>query len=346
MAFEPEHLNEIDMRFRAVYAALASERGSADDDQWLRFAAFAVILTPGSPASIAQAIRARSVALRSQAPWYDALSSPMRFMVAAVLLQSHGRVATFTDTLERTKAAFDHIGLRHRAGYDVVSAAIIHLMNHGRPLGALQLEHVKNLYDRMKTLHWWLTGPEDTPVAVLLSFRLERTEVTVTQAESIYRSLIDQDYRPGNALKTAAHILVFDNASNQAAERFDALCGACIASGLPMATAHYEALAVLTLLNHPAQAIARRVRSYLESLKDLRPALDGPGTVALACDLTFFHLVRLGRDDLPLSDLDEVGQMLRSLRLVQSMSLITAMDCATAPLDAAQAVELWPYSGS
>jgi hypothetical protein len=134
MNTQATRLPDVYERFQAIYQALGAERATWTDAVWLRFAAYAAVLRTGSPAAIAHAIRSGGEGLRKHASWFNALSSSMRFMMAGVLLQAGGNTRGLSDELERTRRSFDEVGLRHRDGYDVISAAIIHLMNQGRPL--------------------------------------------------------------------------------------------------------------------------------------------------------------------------------------------------------------------
>lgn len=348
MSAKPSPLPDVYDRFLAIYQALGAERDVWNDAVWLRFAAYAAVLRSGTPAAIAHAIRTGGEGLRTHASWFDALSSPIRFMMAGILIQSGGNVRGFCDALERTRRGFDDVGLRHRDGYDVISAAIIHLMHRGRPLSLLQMESIKAIHSEMKKLHWWLTGPEDVPACVLLSFRQEDAHVLAAEAEAIYQRLSAHEFMKGDRLQTAANLLVLTGQTTAVAtKRFDDLAIACTALDMPMLADDYEALALLTLLDRDPATVARRCHAIRERLANLEPPLHGTVAFALASDLTFLDLARMGRDGQPLTAGPDLERMLTVLNLHYAASAIVAMDAANVAM-AIDAIPMqpWPFLGA
>ena len=76
-------------RFRDIVAALAEPGDTSGERHWLRFAAQAALLCPEDPPEIAADIRQLADALMAQADWYQGLTTPARFAVAALLVQHH-----------------------------------------------------------------------------------------------------------------------------------------------------------------------------------------------------------------------------------------------------------------
>src|SRR5271170_7658635 len=82
-------------RYREILGAMRTERETWSDSFWLRIAAHAAVLCPDPAEQLAHRIREIAAALRERTDWYRSLASPVRFVVAAMLIQHHLKVADF-----------------------------------------------------------------------------------------------------------------------------------------------------------------------------------------------------------------------------------------------------------
>ncbi len=333
-------------RFQAIHGALQDPMQMGDTEVWLRFAALAVVLRSGQPQAIGAAVLATAEQLAVHAPWFSALNSPMRFVIAAMLLQSGGEAATFCHEVQRTAATLKEAGLRSRSGYDVIAAVIIHVMNRGRPLGALHAERIVAIHHQMKRYHWWLTGPDDLPACALMSFHHETAEAMVAEAEIAYRTLERDAQLAGERLQSATCLLVFTGLPGAlAAKRFEAIASALAPLGIALFPENYEPIALLTLLDHAPDAIARRCLDYHGWLVALDSPLDGRSSFAVAADLAYLDLVRTSVTGSSMTDLDAAGRMLTSIHVYHAIAAILAYDAAqdSMPIGSIPMDTVWSY---
>jgi hypothetical protein len=335
-------------RFSEIYEALDAEHETWSAAAWLRFAAFAAVLRPGDAKSVAHAIRVGGDTLRKHAAWYEGLASPMRFVIAAMLQQAGGDARRFAKEVEEVRARLRETGLRGGSvrSWDVLAAALLHLMNGAQPVSALQVERIKAIHDGMKRHHWWLTGPDDLPACVLLSFRPDSAEGLSDDADRLYQLLKTREFTAGNGLQTAANLLVLTGLPIVvAAKRADDIASAARAQGLYLVPSDYGILAALCLLDHDPELIVQRMGECRPRLAELDPPLPAAISVTLAADLTFLDLVRLRRDGSLIGDAHGLREMLRLIHLHHGIAAILAMNVADAALAAAYPpVDLaWPY---
>jgi hypothetical protein len=335
-------------RFAAIYDALGAEHETWSAAAWLRFAAFSAVLQPGDPKSVAHSIRTGAESLRKHASWYEGLASPMRFVIAAMLQQAGGDARRFAKEVEEVRARLHETGLRSGSvrGWDVVAAVLLHVMNGGQPLSPLQAERIKAIYDGMKRHHWWLTGPDDLPACILLSFRPDSAKDLTEDAERLYQLLRTRGFTGGDGLQTAANLLVLTGLPTVvAAKRANDIASAARGRDLYLIPGDYGILAALCLLDHDLDLIARRISEYHSRLAKLDPPLPAAICITLASDLAFLDLVRQRRDGSMIGDPQGLQEMLRLVHLHHGIAVILAMSVADAglatsypPVDIA-----WPY---
>ncbi len=316
-------------RYRDIMAVLASERDWWGDSYWLRFAAQAAVLCPDPPATIASRIRLLAEALAKHASWYESLASPARFVVAAMLIQHHIPVNVFVAEHRRIADLFQEVGLRHGGFPHTMAVLILHLSQQGTPIGMMEAERLKAIYDQMKRFHWWLTGPDDLPACAALAQCQGTAEVAVARAEDAYQQLYTAGVSRGTHLQTAANLLPLANAPiDQAVRRFLALRTAIEQRSGALAQERYDAVAVLSLLEHRPEMVAERVAAVRRELELFQPDHAGVSTFALAADLTFLDLVRLGPDGEAITDASALAAMLHSLHTfhLASAVLVSQLD--------------------
>ena len=194
-------------RYRALIGALASDKDTFDDTYWLRFSAQIVVLCPESPPKLAYRIRSVAAELIKSTDWYQALASPARFVVAAMLIQHRIPVADFISEHAHATATMNEIGLRHSRLHEIITVIIIMMTPGHRSSSVLDIERIKAIYDQMKAHHWWLTGPDDVPACAALAQCPGSPEFLGSQVEAAYQQLHGIGIPIGEHLQTAANLL-------------------------------------------------------------------------------------------------------------------------------------------
>ena len=284
-------------RYRAIIASLGVERESWIDTFWLRFAAQVAMLCPDAPEALAQRIRTTAEALSKTAAWYQSLASPARFVVAAMLIQHQIPINEYIDEHARVVEQLSAVGLRRHSGLNqIMTAIILHLTRHkGAANEASQvqkIERIKAIYEQMKRFHWWLTGPDDLPACAALA-HCEGTSDAVARTESAYQALHKGGLVRGEHLQTAANLLpLIDLSVDTAVWRYFGLKKTLEARVGVLDEIHYDALVVLTMLEHPAERTTDLLFSIYDELNLFQPDQHDAANFLIAADLTFLDLVR------------------------------------------------------
>lgn len=336
-------------RYRAVMGSLATERDFFDDQFWLRFAAQAAVLCPGEPDSVANRIRTVASTLKHHAKWYQDLAAPVRFIVAALLVQHHISVDEFLAEHPRISGLLHQAGLRHGGFCETMAIIIMRLSIHDRPINLQDAKRIKAIYDQMKSYHWWLTGPDDLPSCAALAQCSGSPDVVVSCAENAYRQLHGAGLGSGNHLQTATNILPLAGISiDGAVSRFLSLrLNLEDATGTPIQPQDYDAISVLTLLDHQPKHIVENLIAVRKELDLFQPELQGTANLFIATDLCFLDLVRFDRDLAPLTGERHSEALKRAIHAFHIASAVMVShaqpQALTDPLYPALG---WPYIAS
>jgi hypothetical protein len=284
-------------RFREILGELDIDHQSFTDAFWLRFAAQAAVCEPDPPAVLAKRIRLIADHLATHAAWYQPLGSPLRFVIAAQLVRQHARLAQFLAEYHRIGDMLDQVGLRHGGRYEPLTVLILMSAPGHDAFSMREAERLKVLYGHLKKFHWWLTGKDDLPAVAALAQIPGHPEVIAASTEAIYQRLADAGCVRGDQLQTAAHLLpLTGQRPDEAANRWLALLRACEATHTTLVPAHYDAVAILSLLDQPATSIIGRLVAVRRELDLAMPDLAGTSSLSLAADLTALDLIRYGAD--------------------------------------------------
>lgn len=71
------------------------------------------------------------------------------------------------------------------------------------------IRKAKLIYDRIREKHFWLTGQDDYPLSVLLSFSEEDVDTIVNRIETLFDMLHRSGFSKSNSLQFLSHILSF-----------------------------------------------------------------------------------------------------------------------------------------
>jgi hypothetical protein len=284
-------------RFREILGELDLDHQSFTDAFWLRFAAQAVVFQTEAPAVVAKRIRLVAEHLLTHAEWYKPLASPLRFVVAALLLKQHMRLKDFLGEYHRVGEMLGKVGLRHGGRYEPLTVLILMSAPGHDAFSILEAERLKVLHGHLKKFHWWLTGKDDLPAIAALAQIPGNAEVIAAGTEAIYQRLVNAGCVKGDHLQTAAHLLPLTGLRpDDAAQRWLSLLRAMEAAHTNLLPAHYDALSVLSLLEQPATLVIERLLAVRRELDLATPDLAGASSLSLAADLTALDLIRYGAD--------------------------------------------------
>jgi len=303
-------------RYRGIIAALRPERSSWLDDFWLRVAAQVAVLSPDDPQHLAIRIRDLGGKLALHAKWYQDLASPLRFVVAAMLVQNHIKFGRFINEHVRIAELLHRVGLRSHGFYHTMTVLILMSAPDSAGCGLPEAERLKAIHQSMKRYHWWLTGVDDLPAcAALAQCRGSAIEV-VARAEACYQLLHESGLSRGDHLQTAANLLPLTGLDADAAvARYRALRNRLEAHEVRLLPSHYEVLSLLSLLDHDPDLVIGRLLTMRKELTLFQPEVQPTANLIIAADLTGFDLVRYDRAQQPLTGTAAEPQMLHSLHL-------------------------------
>lgn len=127
----------------------------------------------------------------------------------------------------------------------------------------------KEIYNRMKQEHPFLTSSEDSGFAVLLSFSEKTTDALITDMEQCYK-ILKQHFHNSNPVQSVSHVLMLGNGSSEEkCERLVALFKGLGKAKLHYST-HYElaALASLSLLDVELDVVIDEIAQVNEFLAE------------------------------------------------------------------------------
>ena len=120
------------------------------------------------------------------------------------------------------------------------------------------VEKTKEIYDRIKKDHPFLTSAEDSSFCALLALSEKSVEELVTEAERCYRFLTEHTRYPKNSVQSLSHVLaLYDGNAEEKCEKTMELYETLRACGLKYGT-NYELsmLGILAMANENYEALA------------------------------------------------------------------------------------------
>lgn len=329
-------------RFREIIGELDIDHQSFTDAFWLRFAAQASVFHSEPPTVLAKRMRLIADHLLAHAAWYKPLASPLRFVVAALLLRHHARLNDFLAEYHRIGEMLDKVGLRHGGRYEPLTVSILMSAPGHDAFSLVEADRLKALHGHLKKFHWWLTGRDDLPAIAALAQIPGHPEVIAAETEAIYQRLVDAGCMKGDRLQTTAHLLPLAGLKpDDAANRWLGLMRAMEGAAVGLKPVHYDAVAVLSLLDQPAQTVIDRTCAVQREINLAMPDLAGDSSLTLAADLAALDLIRFTSDGRPVA-VEVLPTRLHALHLA------TMVQVSQVEIDFGIGVEAvppvaWPY---
>lgn len=318
-------------RFKDIYDALNAERRWWREAEPLRFAAMAALTCPGTPKTVATAIRRISRNIGEESGWFGRLDLRLRFIVATMLLARGDKARGFLKEVKRVRGMFRAAGLRRAAVYETMAILILRMHKQQAPITETAIRRFRSIYNEMKRHHWWLTGPDDFPACAILTGQKGSPDRIGEAIEEIYQALRMQGFSTGDPLQTAANILYLSRLdAREAAKRYHSLAGGFRKNRVAIWQSDYDELAILTFLNHPTSRVVDHVLESREAMKMLRPKPDRSLTFNLAASITFLELVRVDRNLKVITDVKALLDMQAIINAQQAASVAAGAGAAAA----------------
>lgn len=313
-------------RFDELLKALDGGRGWMQDKVAVRLAAITLLVTPGDANRLAAVARSASAVLAERLGWFSGVDESVRLVIAAQLIKSGEHPDAFVDELARVRELFRAEGLRRAGVYEVLAVLVLR-----RLVGEIEASHIARfhqIYEAMKSHHWWLTGPEDYPACAMLVGRPEEPAAIGVGTDAIYRALHERaGLWRGDPLQTAANILFLSGVEAPLiAERFINLIEAFRAIGAKIGASEYDEIAVLSFLAQPPAAIVASVHELQVGLRERLRWLGERDALSLGACLAFVRLV--GNDG-------TLGTLADTKLLLDMQTIVTARQAASAATTAA-----------
>ncbi len=332
--------------YRHLIGLLNRDEDTWDDTLWLRFAAQVAVMCPESPPTLVRRIREIAEQLLHHAPWYHALASPARFVVAAMLIQQRIPVADFVSEHAHVISLMDVVGLRHEQFCSVVAVLMLMMTPGHRSATIADVERIKAIYGQMKGFHWWQTGPNDVPACVALAQCYGSADLLVGRVEYAYQDLMTDGVLAGRHLQTAANLLpLVDLELDHTLQRYRGLVAALVKQNGSFDQSYYDALALLTMLDHRPELVICRLVAITGELDRFQPECEGDVNILIASDLVFLDLIRSDYQQKPIIAPDAVAKMLRTFHAFQlgSAVLVSQIDSTRVQFIGNANSPAWPY---
>lgn len=334
-------------RYRAVIAALEPERESWLGEYWLRFAAHLAVLSPDDPTHVAKRLCHLAAELHAQATWFRDLASPLRFVIAAQLIQRNLRVHDFLGEHARISDLLRTAGLMSTGFHHTMTVLMLISSLSGSDGAGQSVERLKYIYFNLKRFPWWLISVTDLPTCTALVHCQGTAEDVVRRTEACNLQLKNAGLTPGDHLQTAACLLPLTGlAANDATGRYLALNNEFESRSAPLLPTDYETIAILSLLDHDPQLIVDRLLTVRQELELLQPEAMRATNFIIAADLTCLDLIRYDRAMAPIAMTRDEPVMRNLLRAFQLATSAVAsridQDLTVAASDTADAD--WPLN--
>lgn len=307
-------------RFTAVYQEIARGEPWWEDKRWLRFAAQTAVLRPADPVDTAHRIKEMAAVLRDNLHWHIILVPPWNLVTAATLVQHGDSVESFTEFLAALRHLLQEARFLPHGSALIKLALALRILLKGKPVAPVLVERIRRLYYQMRDSQWWLPGKEEAPVCALLAELPKTPEEIAGIAEGLSVTLRGCGCLDGIHLRTATKLLMLSGKPTEAAGKFADLCAAERARGTPHLEKHYEALALLSLLDHDAERIGSHLDKTRATLNVQAPAL-APVNFSISSDLVFLDLARSDSKPCPMSEAADIDPLPGLTRLQRAATL-------------------------
>ena len=177
--------------------------------------------------------------------------------VTAMLSVSESAERLLEDGLQAHKMLKEK--LRDSAYLPMAAMSVAHLAERERYEEIA--DRTKDIYDRIKKEHPFLTSAEDCSFCTLLALAEKSTELLVTEAEECYRFLTEHTRYPKNSVQSLSHVLaLYDGTAEEKCEKVMELYETLKSCGLKYGTGYeLPMLGILAMTNTNYEVLAEEL---------------------------------------------------------------------------------------
>ncbi|OCA80895.1 hypothetical protein A8F95_17480 [Bacillus wudalianchiensis] len=192
--------------------------------------------------------------LKANSGWFSGLKGSFNYSVTALLITGFDDPYKGFEDMQKSYQLLVETGFRKTIFTYITAITLIATVEAGEERKKVAVQ-AKEVYEKMKKHHYFLTSHDDYPLSVLLA-QQEQSEL-IEKIEFYYTELSKGPFRKGNDLQLLSHILA--QSANHDRERiverairwFEALRS----SGLKVKGLHYPLIGLLVLVDSPERLI-------------------------------------------------------------------------------------------
>lgn len=296
-------------RFQAMRLALKEELKWRSAGPVRDAVALSVLDMKGAPETIAQSLKAPAETLKQNHAKLQLLKQPIRYAIAAVLLQSGEDPLHFAHRMLTARERWKAAGLRRGSPYEGAALLIIHLGQNGTADPAF-LASLKQAFDQLNSSNYWQVGTQTIPpLALALQYRSD----AASAASQTWAAMKAEKRFHNRQTMEAALIATLANLSpEEAAARVAGLRTALKDHKVPDAPTQMGGLALASLTDPDAGAFAADVQDIRQRLKQQRV---GSANAALLA-LDYVTAERIAQSDIPQAELAPLLMAIQAYQLV------------------------------
>ncbi len=257
-------------RYNQIYDSLRRSKRWGTDSSILRFAALTLVSTDlADPGEVVREVADR---LKTAAGGFSPMASDLRQAVAAMLIRRKLDPEVVVIRVREALDLFKRHKLRKGGAHPFLAALLLVLDSQGGEVPEETISRLKEIIDRWKTDHYFLTGVDDYPMAAMHASRGGRVETLAVEVETIYETLRRRRFSRGNPLQLVSHLLAFSEyGSHKAADRFIRMAAGLRSRGQRIWQSQYDEVALLVLSGVRVDHAAAKVILLRDELRAHKP---------------------------------------------------------------------------
>lgn len=154
-----------------------------------------------------------------------------------------------------------------RGTYAGLAAYVLLTSNKAQEI-QIYIKKSKLIYDKMREKHFWLTGQDDYPLAVLLSFSDDNIDTIACRVESLFEMLHNAGFSRNNSLQFLSHILSFGSDSNEVnVQKCQSIVNYFKNKKIRINSTHYGTVGLLALMFNNGYELLDEIIEIIDYLK-------------------------------------------------------------------------------
>nr|WP_252187774.1 DUF4003 family protein [Anaeromonas frigoriresistens] len=194
-----------------------------------------------------------------------------------------------------------------------------------------RIERSMELYKGMKKNHFWLTGTDDYPIAILLSEKKENNDALISEIEHNYDTLHREGFSRSNGLQFLSHLLTFapTKSVQMKAQKTRSIYDRLKQDKFHVSSTYYGILGFLSILGeHSEEAVEEVVEvvRYLKSNKNFKWTYKDMNVLAATAIVSNKYIEKLSQSNELLQT--GIGISIETMIAAQTAALIAATSAA------------------